>query len=153
MSFLSMPPILFSTMTPRSYARLTTTVVGLTLLAGCSESGPKTVPVYGSVTFVGREAPPSVRIFFRPIKAEGILRPSVAERKPDGSYKANAFSTSKGLIPGTYSIQLTFSELKPGKDPKLETSWVASTYDAGEVVISADSSGVEHNIDVPLSIK
>src|SRR3954467_4266662 len=118
-------------------------------LAGCSEPGPKTVPVYGTVTFVGRDAPKTCRLFFKPIKVEGLSRPAVAERTSNGSYAAKAFSTSKGLLPGTYRIEISYYDLKPGKDPNIETNWAETNFSAGELVVEAGSSGVEKNIDIP----
>ena len=127
--------------------------VGLLLLAGCSERGPKTVPVYGNVTFVGREAPKVCSIFFTPLKVDGPLRPSLTDRQPNGSYAVKAYKNSKGLIPGTYRVQVTYYDLKPGANPDLETSWIPTNYIAGELVVDASSGGVEHNIEVPQSAK
>lgn len=123
-------------------------LAGLILLAGCSEGGIKTVPVYGTVTFVDREAPPTCDLIFQPLKIDGPLRPSFADRQADGSYRVTAFKNSRGLIPGTYHVQLVFHDLKPGADPKLETSWKLTNYDGGEVKVDAESRGVEYNIDV-----
>jgi hypothetical protein len=117
-------------------------------MAGCSESGPKTVPVYGMVTFVDREPPPTCDLIFQPQKSDGPLRPSFADRQADGSYKVKAFKNSKGLIPGTYRVQLVFHDLKPGADPKQESSWKLTNYDGGQIEVTADSGGVEHNIEV-----
>jgi hypothetical protein len=127
----------------------TTAFAALLLLAGCSESGPKTIPVYGTVTFVGRDAPKTCRLFFKPIKVEGLTRPAAAERSPNGSYTAKAFSTSKGLLPGTYKIEVSYYDLVPGRNPDLETSWAETSFNAGELVVDANSKGIEHNIEVP----
>jgi hypothetical protein len=116
-------------------------------LSGCSE-GIKTVPVYGHVTFAGRDAPKVCNIFFQPVKVEGVSRPSTTKCEPDGSYAVKAFERSRGLIPGTYRVRLAYYDLKPGANPALETSWRESTFDAGEVEVDANSKGVEHNIEV-----
>jgi hypothetical protein len=121
----------------------------LVICSGCFESGPKTVPVYGKVTFVGRETPKVCRLFFRPVQSEGLLRPCAAATEPDGTYQVKAFQQSKGLVPGTYRIRVSYFDLKPGANPELDTSWVETRYDAGELVVDADSSGIEHNIEVP----
>jgi hypothetical protein len=126
-----------------------TALAALLLLAGCSEKGPKTVPVYGTVTFVGRDAPKTCRLFFKPIKVEGLTRPAAAERSSNGSYAAKSFSTSRGLLPGTYKIEVFYYDLVPGKNPELETSWAETNFSAGELVVDANSSGVEKNIEVP----
>src|SRR3954469_64493 len=123
-------------------------VAALVFVVGCSEGPIKTVPVSGTVTFVDREAPPICDLIFQPLKIDGPLRPSFADRQPDGSYRVKAFKTSRGLIPGTYHVQLVFHDLKPQADPKLESSWKLTNYDGGEVKVDADSRGVEYNIDV-----
>ena len=124
-------------------------VLGLLGLVGCSQSGPKTIPVYGKIEFVGREAPKVCRLLFKPLKSDGPARPSVAERGADGSYQVKAYKGSKGLLPGTYQVAVSYFDLKPGKDPNLETSWAETGYDAGELVVDSTSRGIEHNIEVP----
>jgi hypothetical protein len=121
--------------------------LGCIALSGCSE-GIKTVPVYGNVTFAGREAPKVCNIFFQPVDVEGVTRPSTTKREPDGKYSVKAFERSKGLVPGTYRVQLFYYDLKPGANPGLDSSYRESTFDAGEVVVDASSRGVEHNIEV-----
>ena len=116
---------------------------------GCSESGPKTVPVYGTVTFVGRDTPKTCRLFFKPVKVEGLTRPAVAERSSNGSYSARAFASSRGLLPGTYKIEVSYYDLVPGKNPDLETSWAETNFHAGELVVDANSKGIEKNIEIP----
>jgi len=117
-------------------------------LEGCSEGPVKTVRVYGKVTFADRTPPTSTEIVFQPVKVEGPKRPSITELEPDGTYQVKAFQNSKGLIPGTYHILLNFHEPKPGGNLKAESGWKHTNYDAGEVDVAADSSGVEHNIEV-----
>jgi hypothetical protein len=120
----------------------------LVLVAGCSEGPIKTVPVHGTVTFVDRDPPPTCDVIFQPLKVDGPLRPSFADRQADGSYLVKAFKNSKGLIPGTYRVKLVFHDLKPGADPKQETSWRLTNYDGGEINVDAASGGVEHNVEV-----
>ena len=122
--------------------------VSLALVAGCGESGLKTVPVYGMVTFADREAPPTCDLIFQPLKVDGPKRPSFADRQPDGHYQVKAFKDSYGLIPGTYRVQLVFHDLKPGADPKTESGWKLTNYDGGEVNVDPNSRGVEYNIEV-----
>jgi hypothetical protein len=122
--------------------------VGLVFVAGCSEGPIKTVPVYGTITFVDREPPELCEVTFQPLKVDGPLRPSFTERKPDGSYRVQAFQNSKGLIPGTYRIQLVTKDLKPGADRGKDANWKLTKYDVGEVQVDANSGGVEHNIEV-----
>jgi hypothetical protein len=122
-------------------------ILGSAILSGCSE-GIKTVPVYGNVTFAGREPPKVCYLDFQPVKVEGVSRPSTTKCEPDGSYAVKAFEHSRGLIPGTYRVRLTYCDLKPGANPALEANWRESKFDAGEVVVDASSRGVEHNIEV-----
>jgi hypothetical protein len=135
-------------MSSRFFPRFAALGFTIVLLVGCSDHGLKTIPVYGTVTFADRERPKGCRIFFKPVKVEGISRPAAAEAT-SGSYTANAFSTSKGLIPGTYRIEVSYYDLKAGKNPNLESSYAETNYDAGEVIVDSNSSGVEHNIEVP----
>jgi hypothetical protein len=123
-------------------------LVAISVICGC-ERGPKTVPVYGLITFVGRGAPKTCRVVFRPNQTSGPVRPSVAICDSDGSYEAKSFERSNGLLPGTYGVQVLYYDLKPGSDPNVETNWAESKFDAGEVVVDAESGGVEHNIEVP----
>ena len=123
-------------------------VICLTII-GCSEGPIKTVPVYGKVSFVGRNAPERTDLIFTPVTSEGPLRPSFAELQPDGTYQMKAFERSKGLIPGKYRITVTLHDAKPGGNLKLESGWKNTDVDAGEVEVPADSKGIEHNIEVP----
>ena len=124
-------------------------LVGIVCICGCSGGGPKTVPVYGTITFVGRDAPKVCNVFFLPIKVEGIIRPSSTERQADGTYAVKAFQSSKGLIPGTYKVRVLYYDLKPGANPAIEASWRETAFEAGELLVDASSSGVEHDIEVP----
>jgi hypothetical protein len=126
--------------------------VGLIAFVGCSERGPHTIPVYGTVKFVGREAPKVCNLYFQPIKVEGLSRPATSQCDPDGAYAVKAFQNSRGLIPGTYGVRVYYYDLKPGANPGLDASWRETKYEAGEVVIGANSSDVEHNIEVPAKI-
>jgi hypothetical protein len=131
-----------------SHSRFALAAAALVLVAGCSEGPIKTVPVHGTVTFLDREPPPTCDLIFQPLKVDGPLRPSFADRESDGHYRVKAFKNSKGLIPGTYRVQLVFHDLKPGADPKLENSWKLTNYDGGELNVEATSGGVEYNIEV-----
>lgn len=116
---------------------------------GCSGGGLETIPVYGKVTFANREPPQVCRLFFQPVQTESISRPSSATVQPDGSYEAKAFRQSDGLVPGTYKVQVSYYDLKPGANANLETSYVESVYEADELVVDPDARSVEHNIEVP----
>jgi hypothetical protein len=128
---------------------LTAALLALACMIGCADRGPRTVPVYGKVTFVGRERPKFCRLYFRPIEAETITRPSTSTPAADGTYEVKSFRDSKGLLPGTYNVEVTFFDLKPGADPNIETNYIESVFDAGELVVDADAGSVEHDIEVP----
>jgi hypothetical protein len=132
----------------QSFSCLAIAAAGLTVLAGCAEKGPKTVPVYGTVSFIGREVPTWCHIYFTPMKTDTMVRPTFAERQPNGSYNAKSFSTSRGLLPGTYRVRVNWYELKPGKDPNRESNWNEVSFDAGELVVDANSNGIEKNVEI-----
>jgi hypothetical protein len=133
-------------------ARITSGLLALAMLplAGCSDGGLETVPVYGKVSFAGRNAPDACRLYFQPIKSESISRPASTTADADGSYEAKAFRDSDGLMPGTYKVQVSYFDLKPGANPDLDTSYTESTYDAGELVVDSDEGEIERNIEVPM---
>ena len=128
---------------------LTVALVTWTCLGGCSDGGPATVPVYGTLSFAGREQPKFCRLYFKPIEAETITRPSFTTPEADGSYEVKSFRQSNGLLPGKYKVEVSYFDLKPGANPNVETSYAESVFDAGELVVDADSDGIEHNIEVP----
>lgn len=118
------------------------------MISGCSKEAVSTVPVYGTVKFVDRQQPDLCDIIFQPQKVEGLVRPGFTEMQPDGSYRVTAFKNSKGLVPGTYRIQIVAKDLKPGSDPKVDANWKLGRFEAGEVKVDATSGGVEHVIEV-----
>jgi hypothetical protein len=123
-------------------------IVGIAQWSGCSNGGPETIPVYGKVSFPGREFPKFCRLYFHPVQAE-LSRPSMATPEPDGSYEAKSFPNSDGLLPGTYSVKVSYFDLKPGADPNSETGYAESAFDAGELVVGLDAGEIEHNVEVP----
>jgi hypothetical protein len=52
-------------------------------------------------------------------------------------------------LPGTYRVDVSYFDLKPGGNPNSEGGWTERKHDAGELVVEAGSSGVEFNIKVP----
>jgi hypothetical protein len=123
------------------------------LLTGCGDSGVKTIPVYGNVTTAGRSVPKVCRLYFLPASTDepsrGPSRPSIAQMEEDGSYAVKAYKDSDGLLPGTYHVEVSYYELRPGGNPMSEAGWLEHKHDAGELVIDADSDGVEFNITLP----
>lgn len=135
-------------MTFRSLSCLGAAAAMFMFVGGCSEGPIKTVPVYGTIKFLDRQPPEKCEVTFQPLNVEGPKRPSFAEMQSDGSYRVTAFQNSKGLIPGTYRIQLMFKDLKPGSDQNIDANWKLTRYEAGEVNVEASSGGVEHDIEV-----
>jgi hypothetical protein len=125
--------------------------LALLFLAGCSDSKIKTVPVSGRISIAGQSLPKECYVYFVPTQpAEGMpSRPSVATVAEDGSYQVKAFKDSRGLVPGTYNVLVAYTVLKPGGNPNLDSSWIERRYEAGELVVEADSDDIEHNIEVP----
>lgn len=118
-------------------------------MVGCSGDSLGTVPVTGKVAFAGRERPKVCRLFFEPDQAGGAVRTSVTDVAADGSYQVKAYQQSNGLIPGKYRVRVSYFDLKPGGNSAIESDWVQQKHDAGDLVVDAGSSGVEHNIEVP----
>ncbi len=122
---------------------------GLLVSFGCSRGGPETIPVFGKVTFEGREPPEACRVFFRPVEGAAAARPAVAQAERDGAYEAKAFKDAEGLLPGSYSLNVSYIDIKPGTDPTIESNWITQNFDAGELVVSADADEVQYDITVP----
>jgi hypothetical protein len=125
--------------------------LALVFLTGCSDSKIKTVPVAGRISVAGQSAPKECYVFFIPIEpAAGMpSRPSVATVAEDGSYEVKSFKDSKGLVPGKYTVRVAYTTLKPGGNPNQDSAWVERRFEAGELVVEADSDDIEHNIEVP----
>ena len=115
---------------------------------GCERS--PVVPVSGTVSFAERDIPEVCRLAFVPTNtAEGqAIRPNGATMEPDGKYRPTEYKGVEGLLPGTYSIRLSYFDLKKNGNPDREGDWKEHTYDAGELVIEEGSRAVEHNIEV-----
>jgi len=81
------------------------------LLVGCGESGPKLVPVSGTVTLNGKPLE-GASIAFQPTSQDGI--PAGDVTGPDGNYKAITKGRS-GVMPGKYKVVVTKSLIDPAK--------------------------------------
>ncbi|MBA3480582.1 MAG: hypothetical protein H0T51_02095 [Pirellulales bacterium] len=132
---------------------LTFLMIGM--ISGCSSSQFETIPVSGQITMTGQVLPKDCYLYFVPTApGEGMpSRPSVATMADDGSYSVSAFKDSDGLLPGTYSVIVAYYVLKPGGNPNSDSAWVERRYQAGELVVAADSDDVEFNIEVPAQAK
>jgi predicted small lipoprotein YifL len=131
----------------RAYKPLLAVAAVLPLI-GCGHDGPRTVPVFGKVTFEGRKPPDACRLFFRPV-GPSAARPAVAQAERDGTYRVKAFKDADGLLPGTYSLNVSYIDVKPGADPDVESNWIGQSFDAGELDVPEDAEEVQHDVTVP----
>jgi len=124
------------------------------LVAGCGESGPTTIPVYGKVTFDGAACPAAGVIIFAPIETpEGVpKRPATAKFGKDGKFETRSYQPGDGLLPGRYRVRIEcLSGLPPPRPGGIEeVSYIAAGYKPEDLTISADSNAVEVNYDLPL---
>ena len=81
--------------------------------------------------------------------AEGSIRPNGATMEPDGSYRMTPFQGVEGLLPGRYSVRVSYFDLKPGGNPDREGDWIEHNYEADELLVEAGSRRIEHNVEVP----
>ncbi len=127
-----------------------TTVVLLLTVGGCANEGPEIVPVSGMLTFEGREQPEVCRLTFLPQDSSGSVRPSGGEMASDGTYQPVAFRGVHGLYPGTYSVRLSYFDLKPGGNRDVEADWTEYTHEPTEpLVVESGTSSATYDITVP----
>lgn len=137
-------------MNSNSFVRCLIGLAGcVTLLCGCSRS--PVVPVHGAVTFASRDVPEVCRLSFVPTDTdEGVaIRPNGATMEANGKYRLTPYKGVEGLLPGRYSIRMSYFDLKRNGNPDREADWIEKTYDAGELVVEKGSRAIEHNIEVP----
>jgi hypothetical protein len=131
-------------------------IAAVTLLSGCGNDGPKTVPVTGKITLNGGPWPERGMIVFAPKEAaEGYPRragQAIFDR--NGDYSATTFASHDGLIPGAYSVNLRCITQVNG-DVRKAVNHVPPNYQRGErsgfeVIVPADDSSVlVFDFDVP----
>ncbi len=122
----------------------------LLAVAGCADDGPEIIPVAGKVTFTGRDQPEVCRLTFVPQDSTGPVRPSGGEMAQDGTYQPVAFRGVNGLYPGTYSVRVSYFDLKPGGNRNVEADWIEHTHEPTEaLVVESGSSGATYDITVP----
>jgi hypothetical protein len=121
-------------------------LLAVSTVCGCSGEKVKTVPVSGHITLAGQGLPQECYVYFMPTTSEGgtPMRPSMATMESDGSYRVKAFKDSRGLMPGKYSVVVSYFVPNPGGKNLVERR-----YQAGEFVVEANSGSVEHNIEIP----
>ena len=89
-------------------------IFSLTLTVGCEGSvdRPKTIPVFGKVTWNG-EPLPMGRVQFVPSDSKKC-RPAVGDIDKEGNYQLMTFQPDDGVMPGSYKI---FVDAKKEGDP------------------------------------
>ncbi|WP_406693731.1 carboxypeptidase-like regulatory domain-containing protein [Singulisphaera sp. Ch08] len=75
-----------------------------TLLIGCGQSGPKLVPISGTVTNNGKPVE-GASIVFTPDPSNPLAQPASDVSGPDGNYKAMTHNRS-GVAPGKYRVSV-----------------------------------------------
>jgi len=82
-------------------------------LVGCGESGPKLVPVSGTVTLNGKPLE-GASVAFQPDASLQDGLPAGDVTGPDGNYRANTKGRS-GVMPGKYKVVVTKTLIDPAK--------------------------------------
>jgi hypothetical protein len=130
--------------------------VGLALLlvlCGC-DSGPKTIPVSGKVTFNGGKPPGPGSIYFNTdSQAGGSTRPGTAEFDADGNYTTKTFTPGDGLLPGKYVLRVDCWKMPPNMDGKPVVSFIPDKYqDAAKsgltLTVEPNAKPITFNIDL-----
>jgi hypothetical protein len=115
--------------------------------SGCHDTGVPLVKVTGRITFNNGDWPRPGVIYFAPLGMhDGIpQRPGSATFSTDGKFRAGTFTTSDGLIPGKYRINIECWEHPPSMayGAPVAKSCVPKEFQSGK------SSGLE--IVVPLN--
>jgi hypothetical protein len=97
-------------------------ILAVTLVAGCSGSGPslpEVVPVQGKVLLANGEPLRGGRLIFSPKENNlGGIEP-FADVEKDGSFTVTTYQLNDGCIPGQYVVSLTPYLFKSGTAVKL----------------------------------
>lgn len=133
------------------YTRLASSLglLSLVFFSGCNDSA--VVPVSGTLTFASREIPEVCRLSFVPKEEEGggAIRPNGATMEPDGTYRMTPYQGVEGLLPGTYSVRISYFQLKKNGNPDREGDWKEFKYEAEDLVVEPGSRAITHDIEVP----
>ena len=115
---------------------------------GCSRS--PVVPVSGTISFPDRDTPEVCRLSFVPADSdEGVaIRGNGATMDADGTYHLAPFKGVEGLLPGKYTITVSYFDLKRNGNPDREGDWKEHTFDAGELLVEEGSRAIQHDIEV-----
>jgi hypothetical protein len=72
------------------------------MVGGCRKPSLETVPVRGTIRYMGKPWPVGM-VMFRPVD-ETRGRPATAAIAPDGTYDVKTLNDSPGLVPGEYIV-------------------------------------------------
>lgn len=128
--------------------------------AGCGGNPYGAVPVSGRVTVGGQKPAGECEVFFVPAphgdtNATALRpRPTVALSDLDGAFVVSSFKEGDGLLPGTYDVRVECWKTRPqesedGKPAVKGVSLVPSGYAAPQLTVTAGSSPVRYDIDLP----
>jgi len=125
------------------------------LLSGCGDTGPKTIPVTGTVTLNGSSMPGPGILFFTSIEpAEGFTQhPGTAKFDADGKYTVKTFQDGEGLVPGRYGVTVFCWRTAPTMDSPEGESYLPEEYGKAvtsglTLTVDADSRRIVY--DIPL---
>ncbi|QDU25770.1 hypothetical protein ETAA8_08410 [Anatilimnocola aggregata] len=116
-------------------------------LTSCNETGPRTVPVNGKITFGGGPWPKAGTLFFTPLApAAGMPNQTgTAEFGLDGKFVVTSYEAGDGLVPGKYSVNIECWDTPVTEDSSAGKSYLPSNY--GELIKS------QLPIDIPLDAR
>lgn len=103
-----------------------------TLAPGC-DSGIRTVPVKGKITYGGGDWPREGMLFFAPVEpAPGTpRRGGMADFDHQGNFVVATFGERDGLVPGDYRVNVQCWEVPPGMNGQPAKSYVPKQYQHG----------------------
>jgi hypothetical protein len=128
-------------------------LASLGFLNGCGPSGPKCVPVSGTVTLDGDKMPGPGFIYFTidPTGKAAVSRPGTAEFDADGKYRAKSFVPGDGLMAGKYLLRVDCWQTPPNMEGKPIVSFLPNKYqdakESGlELTVEPDSRAITFDI-------
>lgn len=131
------------------FARLAA-LTGLLLVAGCAETGLKTVQVHGQVTYQGKPVSEGWVTFLATTPSEGMPnRPATGDLQPDGTYQMRTIKPGDGVVPGEYVVTIVAYEYDKWTPP--QTPDDHPDYTIPKKYVSAQTSGL--TITIPADAK
>ena len=90
-------------------------LAAMAIVAGCGESGPRLVPVSGTVTINGKPLE-GAEVTFLPTESNENGQPGVDTSGPEGNIKPMTRGRA-GLVPGPYKVKVIKSRVDPSRVP------------------------------------